>query len=188
MNMQERLLDNLNRIMRNDEYIQAICKATGLEMDEIKAIIQEIYKNLFFDTMTWGIEFLAKELDITFRKSITREEKISIIKARLRSQGKVDAMLLQSICDSWHRGSVAVSFVDGHIQLEFIDIGGIPTDLPSLKHEIEKAKPAHLAISYIIKWLVWEMWDEWNLTWDEFESCNLTWDELEKTVTNPYKQ
>lgn len=109
---QQKLLDNLNKIMRNDAYVMEICKATGLEMRQIKSIIQEIYNNLFFETMTFNIDIIAREMGITFKKELTREEKISIIKAKMRSYGKGDAILLQRICDSWHRGVAKVNFVN----------------------------------------------------------------------------
>lgn len=179
------LVERLNVIFRNDEFINEISRVSELEKEEAKAFIKSVRDNLFFDSMTWGIELWQKELQLNFTSTMTDAEKISSIKSKMRSTGKASEELIKRICDSWNNGSVNVDFVDGQIQLEFIDIGGIPSDLNSLEERIEEVKPAHLAINYIFKWLTWSMWDSWNINWDEFDGLNLSWDELETTVINP---
>ncbi|MBY6860842.1 DUF2313 domain-containing protein, partial [Clostridium botulinum] len=80
--------------------------------------------------------------------------KNSIISARWKSEGKADLNLLQAICNSWKNGKVKVSFTEGRIVLKFVGEYGIPSDLDSLKKQINLSKPTHLPVEYLFAYLL----------------------------------
>lgn len=123
-------------------------------MDTIEDVLEDIRKQFNFETMTWGSDLLASEMGIKLDPNLKQDEKNSIIAARWKSEGKADLNLLQAICNSWHNGNVEVKFVNGKIQLKFNGIYGIPTDLDSLKKQIDLSKPSHLAIDYLFAYLL----------------------------------
>lgn len=123
-------------------------------MDTIEGVLKDIRKQFNFETMTWGADLLASEMNIKLDPTLKQDEKNSIIAARWKSEGKADINLLQAICNSWHNGNVDVKFVNGKIQLKFNGIYGIPTDLDSLKKQIDLSKPSHLAIDYLFAYLL----------------------------------
>nr|WP_243152601.1 DUF2313 domain-containing protein [Clostridium sporogenes] len=123
-------------------------------MDTIEDVLEDIRKQFNFETMTWGADLLASEMNIKLDPTLKQDEKNSIIAARWKSEGKADLNLLQAICNSWHNGNVEVKFVNGKIQLKFNGIYGIPTDLDSLKKQIDLSKPSHLAIDYLFAYLL----------------------------------
>lgn len=150
----QQLINNLHKRVRQDPYIIELCHSSGLEMDTIEDVLEDIRKQFNFETMTWGADLLASEMNIKLDPTLKQDEKNSIIAARWKSEGKADLNLLQAICNSWHNGNVEVKFVNGKIQLKFNGIYGIPTDLDSLKKQIDLSKPSHLAIDYLFAYLL----------------------------------
>lgn len=172
MASKDRLLNNLHSLLRNDPYIIEICTSSGIEMDLVIELATELYNNYFFDTMTWGTDILAKWMNITFSSSLTQEEKNSLIEARWKNNGKSDIDLLQNIANSWKNGDTIITFVDGKIQIKFSGEFGVPTDISGLQSEIEKAKPAHLIVEYLFKYLLIQEIDN-VLTLTELETVTL---------------
>lgn len=154
MMAQNRLINNLHAMYRTDPYINNLCQSLGIEIDVVESLLQDIYNQYFFDSMTWGADIVAKQLDITLNPNRSQAEKNSIIQARWKSSGKSDVYLLQSICDSWKNGGIEVEFINGTIKIKFVGEFGVPTDLDSLKTEINKAKPCHLLVDYLFKYLL----------------------------------
>ncbi|WP_421756835.1 putative phage tail protein [Clostridium sporogenes] len=150
----QQLINNLHKRVRKDPYIIELCNSSGLEMDTIEDVLEDIRKQFNFETMTWGADLLASEMNIKLDPTLKQDEKNSIIAARWKSEGKADLNLLQAICNSWHNGNVEVKFVNGKIQLKFNGIYGIPTDLDSLKKQIDLSKSSHLAIDYLFAYLL----------------------------------
>lgn len=154
MYSKEKLLNNLNKILRKDKYINALLYSSGIEIDTLESVLEDIYNQYWFDTMTWGVDILARKMDMNFREDQTIEEKRSKIRSKWISKGKIDAEKLQAICDSWKNGEIEVDYNESVIKLKFVGCAGVPTDLKSLKSEINKAKPAYLLVDYLFKYLL----------------------------------
>ncbi|HID0817776.1 DUF2313 domain-containing protein [Clostridium botulinum] len=154
MNIEQQLIANLHKRVRKDPYIKELCKTSGVEMDTAEDVITDIKKQFNFSTMTWGADLLASEMGIKLDPSLKQDEKNSIIAARWKSEGKADLNLLQAICNSWKNGNVKVSFLNGKIVLKFVGEYGIPTDLDSLKKQINLSKPTHLPVEYLFAYLL----------------------------------
>ena len=154
MASKDRLISNLHKILREDSYITEICTSSGIEMDNVIDLATDIYNNYFFDTMTWGADIVANWMNITFDPNLTQDEKNSLIEARWKNNGKSDIDLLQNIANSWKNGDTTVSFTNGTIQIKFVGDYGTPSDLSGFQSEIEKAKPAHLIVEYLFKYLL----------------------------------
>lgn len=150
----ERLLKNLHKMIRDDPYINELCKSSSLEYDELEVVLNDIYNQYWFDSMTWGSDIVAKQLNVKLDSSMNQADKNSLLEARWKASGKSDVFLLQTICDSWKNGEIDVFFVNGRIQIKFVGEYGVPGDLDSLKAELNKSKPAHLPIDYLFKYLL----------------------------------
>lgn len=150
----DRLINNLHKIIRDDPYVNELCKSNGIEIDSLEATLQDIYNQYFFNSMTWMADILAKQMGISLNINLTQEEKNSLIEARWKNNGKSDIDLLQNIANSWKNGDTEITFKDGKIQIKFVGEYGTPTDLNSLKSEIDKAKPCHLIVEYLFKYLL----------------------------------
>lgn len=167
-----RILKLQHKLVREDPYVIDMTKATDLSIEDIEKALEDIEKQFWFDTMTWGADILAKQLDIKIPANTSIEDKRSILEARWKNSGKSDIYLLQAIADSWKNGEIEVGFVNGKIQIKFIGEYGAPSDINSLKREIDLAKPAHLGVFYLFKYLLIRDIHE-VLTLEQMESLTL---------------
>lgn len=144
MKTKDILINNLHKIIRKDEFINAILNPAGLHLDEVKDKITLLEKEFLFSTMSLErIQELEKELDYK-TKSNTLEGKRKEIEARWKTTGKCDLELLQTIANTWKPGTLTIKFVNGDIQVEFLSGINEDFDLISLSNALEEAKPAHL--------------------------------------------
>ncbi len=142
----------LHRLYRKDVWIRELFQAAGL--DQIQEAIDDLKEQNFFDTATWGLKIMEKDLALDPTGSV--ESRRNKAEAAWKSSGKVDIELLQRIADSWRNGEVEVQFIGGKINVKFVGEFGVPSDLGSLKTAIDIAKPAHLAVIYAFRYLLIE--------------------------------
>ena len=174
MKTKDILINNLHKIIRKDEFINAILNPLGIHLDELKEKLILIQKEFLFSTMSLErIQALEKELNYKTESSTIEGKRIEI-EARWKTTGKCDLELLQQLANNWRNGEVKVTFEDAEIKLKFISIIGIPNDLESFKKVINEAIPAHLGSKYIITYRVWRTLEKF--TWNEIGSY--TWDEV----------
>lgn len=170
--MENKIIELMHKLVRKDPYVIDLTNSIELSIDEIELALEDIEKQFWFDTMTWGADILAKQLDIKIPASTSLEDKRSILEARWKNSGKSDIYLLQAIADSWKNREIEVGFVNGRIQIKFIGEYGAPSDVDSLKKEIDLAKPAHLGVIYLFKYLLIKDIHE-VLTLEQMESLTL---------------
>lgn len=156
--------------------MKEIQKTSANELGFLKYFADDIFKQVFLDTATWGLELWEKDLGIITDFSKSDQFRREIIKARLRGRGTVTKKLIKKIAESFTNAEVEVieqpatfSFV-----IKFIGVKGIPPNMAGLIEEIENIKPAHLLYSFEYTYTWWDKLKE--LTWNE--ASEKTWDEL----------
>lgn len=170
----EKLINNLHKIMRNDPVVNELMKATGLNFDSLESKLFDLYNQYFIDTATWGLDIWEKQLGIKIDYNRSLENRRSLIKAKLRGEGKVDSVKIKSVVDSWTNGNVDVELISGTIKITFNDVKGIPSELNIVKDTLEDIKPAHLRMLYEFTYTIWS--EVKNLTWSQIKTG--TWGQL----------
>ncbi|MBU3146892.1 putative phage tail protein [Clostridium sp. CF012] len=150
----ESLINNLHKDYRQDPWIVEIYNSAGITLDTLELTTTDLENQYSFDTMTWAIPILEKRLKIKTNPLSSIEDRRSFVEAKWKSSGKCTLDFIQAICNSWKNGEIAVDFVGGRIQIKFVGATGIPTDLNGLKDAIEEAKPCHLLVDYLFKYLL----------------------------------
>lgn len=149
MKTKEILINNLHKIVRKDEFINAILNPAGLHLDKLKNRVNLIQKEFLFSTMSLErIKALEKELSYK-TNSTTLEGKRIEIEARWKTSGKCDLNLLQAIADAWEPGAMKLEFINGDIQINFSS--NVTYNVINIVNSINKAKPAHLGTHFIYK-------------------------------------
>lgn len=148
------LIKNLHTLQRNDPITNEILSAIASEIDVLESQIIDFDTQYFFDTVTWYINTLAKQLNIKIDASLPIDEKRAIIESKWKSDGKSDIYLLQAIADSWKNGEIDVDFVSGKIQIKFNSFFGVPPNLDNLKNALRTAAPSHLPILYLFRYFL----------------------------------
>ncbi|MNC36517.1 hypothetical protein D3C75_850410 [compost metagenome] len=171
------IIKQLHPFVRPDPLVNEIAGAVGGKLDSFDAQMEDFRQQLDIDTATWGLVVYEKELDIQTDISKPLAERRSIIKGRIRGAGKIGAPEIKLICDSWTNGNVDVEF-NGTIIITFTSVYGIPEGLGSLKSELRKATPAHLALQYIFRYYLYSELANSGLTYSGLAATGKTYNGL----------
>lgn len=171
--MNEKIINFINKIFRNDDISMCITKITDTAIENIEIKIDEIKSNIFLDTSTWGLNIFEKELELEYVADKTIDERKSIINAKWRGAGKLTLELIQDTVKAYTKNAVDLRF-NSTIVIDFSSKIGKPKDIDSLFKSIEDIKPAHLGIEYIFRYRVWK--DLEPFTWGSLK--NSTWTDV----------
>lgn len=149
MNSEDKLLESIHKIFRNDSYIKSLFRAEGKNIDKLISLANDLKKEFLFSSMSEDM-IKAWEKLMNYKTSNSDiDNRRKEIEARWKTSGKCDLKLLQAIADAWRAGTVILSFVDGTIQLGFTSEASGDYDLIGLTNSINEAKPAHLEMNFI---------------------------------------
>lgn len=143
------MLKRLRPFMRKSKIYEEIYDAEAAQYASRDITIADLQTQLSIDTATWALDIDEKELGITIDASKPYSERRAVIKSKARGIGKIDAVLIKLVLDSWTGGGVDVAFAAGEITITFNDVVGIPENIDDAKLSVEEIKPAHLAVLYV---------------------------------------
>lgn len=148
------MLDNLPRQYRGDPTVKALSGAIEGVLAALETEAASVPPQISLDAVTWNLETEERLVGITPAPGATPEERRTALKSKWRSGGKLTIEQVQAVCDAWKNGEVVVSFTGGKIRLQFMGASGVPADLDALKAAVRLVIPAHLAMEYVIKYLL----------------------------------
>ena len=172
------LLEYLPSFYHNSDIVKAFMESSSIEVDTIKAYVEDLSKNLYVKTATWGLDLFEEELGLVTDKSISYEERRERILAKKRGNGTTTKAMIKNTAEAFSGGEVEVieDFNDYSFVVKFVGIKGIPKNLTLFKNMIEEIKPAHLNYELAFTYTVWNMVMATDNTWSDFNSK--TWVEL----------
>ncbi|MEW9096403.1 MAG: YmfQ family protein [Clostridiaceae bacterium] len=172
------LLTYLPPILREIKEFKIIDDVVGYELGLLNWNIQDLLKQCFIDTATWGLTLWEKEYGINIDISKSYEERREIIKAKKRGHGTVTKKLIKETAEAFSGGEVEIiehpesySFT-----VQFIGVRGIPKNLAGFKDILDDIKPAHLSYDFKYTYTVWDHLSEKKLTWNDGK--NKSWNDL----------
>ena len=172
------LLEYLPSFYHNSDVIKTFMESNSIEVDTLKAYIEDLSKNLYVKTATWGLDLFEEELGLATDKSISYEERRERILAKKRGNGTTTKAMIKNTAEAFSGGEVEVieNFNDYSFVVKFVGVKGIPKNLTLFKNMIEEIKPAHLNYELAFTYTVWSMVMATDNTWNDFSSK--TWVEL----------
>ena len=172
------LLEYLPSFYHNSDVIKSFMESNSIEVDTLKAYIEDLIKNLYIKTATWGLDLFEEELGLVTDKSISYEERRERILAKKRGNGTTTKAMIKNTAEAFSGGEVEVieNFNDYSFVVKFVGVKGIPKNLTLFKNMIEEIKPAHLNYELAFTYTVWDMIVSKSNTWSNFN--NKTWVEL----------
>ncbi len=156
-------------------------QAAGPELDQFKQGVNEVLDQWFARKAGWGLDRWEEELGLINYAGKPDNQRQDRIISKIRGVGTVTIQLVKAACEAYDGGAVEVTEQPELYQftVEFVDTYGIPPNLDDLKAAIEEIKPAHLAVFYKFRYLLWEDLDAVNITWDQQDAKALTWENYE---------
>jgi len=175
------LISYLPPYYQNVKEMVAIQNTLAQELGQINIDIEDLIKQCFVDTATWGLEIWERIFGIQTDKTKPLDQRRSMIKAKMRGAGTVNIEQIKNIAAAFLNGQVDVreNFASYSIDITFTDYQGVPPNRDDLTATLRQLMPAHLEINYILYYLIWDGLDAKAWTWDELDTLNLTWDDLE---------
>lgn len=145
------------------------------EGNALEQLVEELGKQLYIDTATWGIERWERLYGIATNKNKNISFRRTLVKAKMRGTGTTTISLIKNVAESFVNGDVDVVEHNDEYRLEIIMISviGIPPNMDDLKLAIEEIKPAHIAVDYTFRYR----------THDEIRASGATHNQL-ATVTH----
>lgn len=172
------LLEYLPSFYHNSDIIKSFMESNSIEVDTLKAYMNDLIKNLYVKTATWGLDLFEEELGLVTDKSISYEERRERILAKKRGNGTTTKAMIKNTAEAFSGGEVEVieNFNDYSFVVKFVGVKGIPKNLALFKKMIEEIKPAHLNYELAFTYTVWSMVMAKSNIWNDFN--NKTWVEL----------
>ena len=172
------LLSYLPSFYHNSDIIKVFMESNNIEVDTLKAYVEDLNKNLYVKTATWGLDLFEEELGLITDKSLSYEERRERILAKKRGNGTTTKAMIKNTAEAFSGGEVDVieNFSDYSFIVKFVGVKGIPKNLTLFKKMIEEIKPAHLNYELAFTYTVWDMIISKNNVWNDFNSQ--TWVDL----------
>lgn len=148
------MLDNLPRQYRKDPTVKTLADAICGVLSALETEAASVPPQISLDAVTWNLETEERLVGITPAPGATPEERRTALKSKWRSGGKLTIEQVQAVCDAWRNGEVIVTFPGSKLRLQFVGAYGVPVDLDALKASVRLVIPAHLAMEYVIKYLL----------------------------------
>lgn len=144
-----KLLEYLIPGIQELKHFQEITEAEIPEVDKLKLGLEDLNKQFYIDTATWGLSVYEKELGLSINPSKSLDEKRSIIKAKWIGTGKVDAEMLKVIISFFTNTPVKIEF-DGQINIVFEGFNNTQINNKDMLNAINEVKPAHLGKRFTV--------------------------------------
>ena len=157
-------------------------QTAGAELDTYVMGINQLIAAMFVATAPdWAIDIWESELGLVSYSSKPLDQRRSRIISKLRGIGTVNVSLIKSVAEAYTYGSVEVSQDPAtySFTITMTDQHGIPSNYEDMQAAIEEIKPAHLGVTYVLRYLIWNELDAKALTWDALDAKALTWNDFE---------
>jgi Uncharacterized protein conserved in bacteria (DUF2313). len=163
----------------NISIMKTIYNVQGAELGGLYYYIDDLLKQCFIDTATWGLSNWEEELGIITNLSLSYEQRREILKAKKRGQGTTTKAMLKNVAQTFSggEGNILEDNANYSFTVQFIGVKGIPRNMQAFINMLEDIKPAHLGYTFKYTYTNWDYLDSKNLTYNNAEAN--TWDALE---------
>lgn len=163
----------------NGNVFNKIYKSQEYQLGVLYWQIDDLLKQCFIDTATWGLVYWEEEYGITTNLNYSYEERREVVKAKKRGQGTCTKSLIKNVAEAFSGGecNVIENTAPYTFTIQFVGIKGIPKNMQGLINVIDEIKPAHLIYDFKYTYTSWDYLDSKNLTCNDAEK--ITWDDIE---------
>ena len=163
---------------------RAIAEAEYPEIEALYVGNENILNDAYFTTM--GEDRIAsweKILGIAVGEDSTVDDRRDVVIARIRGQGKLNSALINNIVNAFTGGTATSWVEDGVLHVEIIPPpNNKQYKFDSVKNELSKKIPAHLALNVFRNYLTWGEVEAGYPTWRDVETTFGTWGNVEMSV------
>ncbi|KHF26831.1 hypothetical protein LR68_04356 [Anoxybacillus sp. BCO1] len=135
---------------------QTLIGTENKEVEQLNVTIDEVLKQFYVDTATWGLSYWERICGISVDESKPIDQRRSVIKSKLRGIGTVTVALIKNVAESWYNGEVEVTEQPSlyTVKIKFVSKLGVPSNLTDIQNALREILPAHLAINFEFSYLL----------------------------------
>jgi len=149
----ERIMQYLPEYYQNSRVMGAIAEVQGTELNMLHTALDEILKQFFIDTATWGLNLWDEFLGLK-TEAYSIEERRRLLKSKLIMQPPVTRerfkKLLDGVADSV---DVIEHYGEYNFEVVLLVKTNLRTAFEKILEQIEDNKPAHLSYQLILGFL-----------------------------------
>lgn len=157
------------------EQMKILQDILGNNLAEVIAFQQDLFKQMFIETATWGLSRWEKIFDLPIELEKSYQFRRERIKAKIRGSKTTTKQLIINIASAFANGEVeVVEYPDEYrFVVKFVGVKGVPANMKDLTSSIEEVKPAHLAFTFEYTYNYWNnlkayTWSALSIhTWDK---------------------
>ena len=151
-------------------------------VDALQDAKDNIFRQFDIETATWGLALWEQEYDIPTDITKPYDYRRSRLRAKIRGQGTTTAIMLQNMAESFSGGAVEVKELPGQytVCINFVGVYGTPPNIDDLKVSFEEVKPAHILLTYLYSFIIWNVLDARNLAFNDLDAEKMIWDVFER--------
>jgi hypothetical protein len=140
------ILKYLPTYLQSDINFKSVAEVHSAEHEKIRLLIQDIFKQFFIETATWGLDSYERILAITPKVSDTYEVRRRRILLKYQSNQTSTVEFLKSLVKRYATSDATVQVIESNSQYSFsiITEGGSIIDIAGMFEAIDIYKPAHL--------------------------------------------
>ena len=146
------------------------------EIGRLDFLKEDLFKQFFIMTATWGLKYYEQELDIPYNPQLSDESRREIIIAKIRGRGTTTKKMIQNTAESFSGGEVEIieHNEENYFIVKFVGVKGIPSNMKGFINMLETIKPAHLNYKLEYTYNTWG--DIKHNTWGQLS--NYTWSQV----------
>jgi len=145
-----RMLGYIVPIYDFDRFALHIFQALGLEIDDAWQLVQEVRKQAFVQTATWGLRYWEQRFGLPVNESIPIEQRRSRILVWMNTEWPMTRRRMKTIVSE--AVGLPVEIEENVAPYTFLVLinwnEDKPLNLARVREVIEEAKPAHLAFRF----------------------------------------
>lgn len=165
-----------------DPVMHAIYTAQAQELRQLYIALTEVLEQPFIESATTtGLSRLEHTMAVHPVDFADLPRRRAMLIGKLRGVGTMTVDAIREIISAFGYGTVQVDEYarENRIEITYIDRLGLPPNLEDVEAEVISKLPAHLAVEFIIRYLVWDTLESFQVSWDALDGLGLTWDQLE---------
>lgn len=186
----DRLARKVPRFIGTSRYYEAVYGVQGVEVGTVGDRAEEMPAQTSPSTATWGLDRLERDYGVPSGVGLTLAERRARVLAVILSNATATPRAIRNLARAFGNGDVAVveDYAAYTVEIHFVDLRGLPANLPAMQAALREFIPLHLAVAWKFRFLTWDELDRIRgagpLTWDQLDVLNnggpYTWDDFSR--------
>lgn len=144
------MITYVSPIYEQSKVIQSIFEAIGYEWDTAELLANDILKQFFPQTATWGLIYWEEAVNVVNNPTEEIERRRRKVIAKLQSRYAINPKRMALILKNYTGADILITedIAPYTFEVKLTGREGFPKSLEDLYNEVKKIKPSHLSVKY----------------------------------------